>query len=70
MLNENQLDFLKTEFSLDKKAIDEMTIEQWREIRMKCFDIEGDEAIDAAENDSVELSERGEHCKHKVSTAF
>lgn len=47
-----------------------MTLEKWIEVRMKCFDIEGDEAIDAAENDSAELSERGEIAASIVNTKY
>lgn len=70
MLNEKQLDFLKTEFNIDKEAIGKMTIEEWREIRIKCFELEGGEALDAAGEDSTELSERGEIAASIVDTKY
>lgn len=70
MLNEKQLSFLKNEFDVGKSDIEKMTVEQWKEIRLRCFEFEGDEALDAAESDSAELSERGEIAASIVNTKY
>lgn len=49
-LNEEQLEFLKKKFGIFKADIVKMTIEQWDEIREKCFEIETDELLDFEEN--------------------
>ena len=69
-LNEKKLSFLKNEFDVGKSDIEKMTVEQWKEIRLRCFEFEGDEALDSAESDSAELSERGEIAASIVNTKY
>lgn len=42
-ISKEQLDFLEKEFNLKESDIAKMDIDQWQEIRMKCFDIEVEE---------------------------
>lgn len=57
-LNEKQLEFLRTEFSLTKEDIENMTADGWKEVREKCFYIEADELMDIEEDEEAEESER------------
>jgi len=51
--------FLETEFGLSVTQVADMGIEQLRNIREMCFDIEVSEAV-VADNDNTDVSERGE----------
>lgn len=58
-ISKEQLDFLKKEFDIQTSDIEKMDIEQWQDVRMRCFDIETEEA-GLAGMDSETLSDRGE----------
>ncbi len=60
MLSEKQYQFLENEFGINKSDVDKFSKEEWKEIRFKCFAIEGDFAMDMADSDSAYLPERGE----------
>lgn len=68
-LSKEQLDFLKKEFNLDRFDVEKMNIGQWHEVRMKCFDIETEEA-GMVVDDSGTISERGEMAADFVDYIF
>lgn len=70
MLNEKQLDFLEKEFGITKNDIAKYSEEEWKEIRFKCFAIEGDFAMDMADSDSAYLPERGEIAASIADTKY
>lgn len=43
------LDFIKEEFGVTKEQLEKFSLEDWYELREKCFDIEVHEALKAAE---------------------
>ena len=51
--------FLKKELNLDRSNVERMNVDQWHEVRMKCFDIETEEAGMVVDDRGV-ISERGE----------
>lgn len=59
-LNEKQLSFLKDEFGITE--IDYSNKEMLEDIRLKCFEIETDEAYAQYEagNDDISIGERGD----------
>lgn len=67
-ISQEQLDFLKKEFGLDLSDLQRMDINQWHEVRLKCFDIETEEAGLAM--DSETLSDRGEIATSIVDDIF
>lgn len=60
-INEKQRKFLKDEFGISESDIDNMTIEVWKDIRSKAFDIEAELLPD---NEDEPWSER---CQLAVS---
>ena len=68
-LSRKQLDFLKKEFSISETDIDDMDIDRWTELREKCFEIEGAEAMDIS-SDTCILPERGEIAASIVDTPY
>lgn len=44
-LTQEQLNFLEEELGVTQKNIAHMSIEEWREVRGQCFDIETDELL-------------------------
>ncbi len=65
VLGENQLKFLNDEFGITEEMLDNITADEWQEIRLKCFDIECDEIIEDGG-----CSEYGELASDIVSVKF
>ena len=68
-LSKEQLDFLKKELNLDRSNVERMNVDQWHEVRMKCFDIETEEAGMVVDDRGV-ISERGEMAAYFVDYIF
>ena len=68
-LSHKQLEFLEKEFSVTETDIQNMNIDRWTELREKCFEIEGAEAMDIP-SDTCALSDRGEIAASIVDTAY
>ena len=68
-LSHKQLDFLKKEFSVTETDIKKMDIDKWTELREKCFEIEGAEAMDIP-SDTCVLPDRGEIAASIVDTTY
>ena len=59
VLEEKQMEFLKTEFLMSEGDIADIGYDNMKELREKCFDIEVEEAT-KADNEGGEISARGE----------
>lgn len=70
MLNPNQIAFLKEQFDISEKDIKNISLEEWKEIRLKCFEIEGAEALKIADKDNCVLSDSGEIAASIVDTKY
>lgn len=70
IFDEKQLEFLEKEFGITKSDIAGYSEEEWKEIRLKCFAIEGDFAMDMADSDSAYLPERGEIAASIADTKY
>ena len=68
-LSHKQLDFLEKEFSVTETNIKNMDIDKWTELREKCFEIEGAEAMDIP-SDTCVLPNRGEIAASIVDTTY
>ena len=70
MLNPKQIAFLNEQFGISEKDIKDISLEKWKEIRLKCFEIEGTEATKIADKDTCMLSEFGEIAASIVDTKY
>lgn len=70
MLNPNQIAFLKEQFGISEKDIKNISLEKWKEIRLKCFEIEGVEAMKIADKGTCILSDLGEIAASIVDTKY
>lgn len=70
MLNPNQIAFLKEQFGISEKDIKNISLEKWKEIRLKCFEIEGAEAMKIADKSTCILSDLGEIAASIVDTKY
>ena len=43
MLNDEHFEMLKRKFDISKEQLKQMTKDEWKEVRVKCFEIEADE---------------------------
>lgn len=68
-LSHKQLEFLEKEFSIKETDIQNMDIDRWTELREKCFEIEGAEAMDIP-SDTCALPDRGEIAASIVDTTY
>ncbi len=56
--SDEQKEFLANELGINESDYSHMSCAEWEDVRMKCFDIEVDEVMDAEENQAP-VSERG-----------
>lgn len=68
-LSHKQLDFLEKEFSITETDINNMDIDKWTELREKCFEIEGAEAMGISSETCI-LPDRGEIAASIVDTPY
>ena len=68
MLNSDQIAFLKEQFDISEKDIKNISLQ--KEIRLKCFEIEGAEAMKIADENTCILSDLGEIAASIVDTAY
>lgn len=68
-LSHEQLEFLKKEFSVTEADINNMDIDRWTELREKCFEIEGAEAMNIP-SDTCVLPNRGEIAASIVDVTY
>ncbi len=66
-LTERQIQFLKTEFGLTDSSLENITPEEWEDIRLQAFDIEAELY---PEDDNEEPSERCALAVSIVDTDF
>lgn len=70
MLNSDQIAFLKEQFDISEKDIKNISLQKWKEIRLKCFEIEGVEAMKIADENTCILSDLGEIAASIVDTTY
>lgn len=58
MLNNKQKQFLLAEFGIDDVQLQKTTLEEWKEVRFKCFFIESEET-DLNDDGSCDISDKG-----------
>ena len=69
MLSNEQKNFLKSEFNIPENEIQNISLTRWKEIRLKCFDIEGAEAMGISSETCI-LPDRGEIAASIVDTPY
>ena len=69
ILTEEQLRFLEHEFGVTAEDVAKMTGAEWRALRLKCFDIEVAEVMDAREI-GEDITDRGALAADIVSIKF
>ena len=58
MLNNKQKQFLLEEFGIDDAQLQKITLDEWTELRFKCFYVESEET-DLNDDGSCDISEKG-----------
>lgn len=69
MLSNEQKKFLNSEFNIPESEIQNISLPRWKEIRLKCFDIEGAEAMGISSETCI-LPDRGEIAASIVDTPY
>lgn len=59
MLNSKQKSFLLSEFGIDDNKLREMTPEEWKDIRFKCFSVECDETALSNDEETCDVTNKG-----------
>ena len=69
MLNEKHFDMLKSEFDISKEQLKQMTKDDWKALRIKCFEIEADET-ELDDDGAADITDLGIMATEIVDTTY